>query len=128
MAKEDEIYDENGVRINYDPNEVRQGRSVGKKIRAVVPLLCILAYLICGLFFKLWGYGALVFLAIPITEITVSAISSTAKKRVMLLTLLLCIILYVGGAFLLTYLGVTYAWLKLLIVFILIPIVSTIIK
>ena len=47
---QDEVYDENGVRVNYDPKG--KEKKVIRKIRNVIPLICVLVYLILGLFFN----------------------------------------------------------------------------
>ena len=124
MSEEQDVYDKDGVKIN-----VKKDKKVSKKIRSVTPIICTAAFLAVGLFVPdSWKYAWLIFLLIPLEEILISALNSTVKRRVVLITTLIVIIAYIGLSILLTINGVNLAWLKLLIIFFIIPIVSIIIE
>lgn len=126
MSEEQEVYDKDGVRINVVKENKRK---ILNKIRGVVPLLCLAAFLAVGFFVSdSWRYAWMIFLIIPLVEIIISAIQSERKKKIILFTILFAVLTYVGLSLYLSTLGVTYVWLKLLVIFIIIPIVSIIIE
>lgn len=126
MSEEQEVYDKDGVRINVVKENKRK---ILNKIRGVVPLLCLAAFLSVGFFVSdSWRYAWMIFLIIPLVEIIISAIQSERKKKIILFTILFAVLTYVGLSLYLSTLGVTYVWLKLLVIFIIIPIVSIIIE
>lgn len=104
-------------------------RRIARKIKGVIAPLCVLIFLAIGLFVpNSWGKAWLVFLAIPISEIFFSALRKTSKARIMYITLMSCIVIYVGLSVFLQWKGFDYAWLKSLIVFLIIPIVSALVR
>ena len=114
------------VRVNYGSG--RTNHRVFKKIRAIIPLFCVIVFLSIGLFVEnSWGKAWLVFLLIPLSEVILSIINSSKKKMVMGIAFILIIITYVLLGFFLPSFGVTHSWLKALIVFILYPIICIIV-
>ena len=127
MNEENEVYDENGVRINFN-NSGNKRRAINK-IRSLIPIVCLAVFLSIGFFVEdSWGKAWLVFLLIPVLEIFLSAITSNTKKKIMLFTMLIAIAIYVGLGIFLGAMGYSYVWLKLLVVFLIIPMVSIIIR
>ena len=127
MSEENDVYDENGVKINYESSH--SSRKVIGKIQGILPLVCVLIFLAIGFFVEnSWGKAWLVFLLIPVGEVFLSAINSSKKKRAMAISMVVICLIYVALGLFLPTLGITYAWLKALIVFLLIPIVSIIIN
>lgn len=104
-------------------------RRVIRRIRAALFPFCVLVFLALGLFVEnSWGKAWIVFLLIPFSEMLFSAILRSGKGRIMVITLILCLAAYFGLAFFLQYKAIDYAWLKSLIVFLFVPIVSALIK
>ena len=121
---EEEIH---GVRDVFF-KDTKKRRTI-RKIKGVIAPLCVLIFLAIGLFVpNSWGKAWLVFLAIPISEIFFSALNATSKAKVMYITLMGCIIAYIGLSVFLQWKGFEYAWLKSLIIFLFIPIVSAIVR
>ncbi len=104
-------------------------RRIIRKIKGIITPLCVLIFLAIGLFVPdSWSKAWLVFLVIPISEIFFSSLRKTNKARIMYITLMSCILIYLGLSFFLQWQGYDYAWLKSLIVFLIIPIVSALIR
>lgn len=121
-----EFEEKEGFNVTFKDSKERR---VTRKIKSVIAPLCVLIFLAIGLFVpNSWGKAWLVFLAIPISEIFFSALRKTNKARIMYITLMSCILIYVGLSLFLQYQGFDYAWLKSLIVFLIIPIVSALIR
>lgn len=121
-----EFEEKDGFNVVFKDSKERR---VTRKIKSVIAPLCVLIFLAIGLFVpNSWGKAWLVFLAIPISEIFFSALRKTNKARIMYITLMSCILIYVGLSLFLQYQGFDYAWLKSLIVFLIIPIVSALIR
>lgn len=100
-----------------------------RKIRSAMFPFCVLVFLALGLFLEnAWGKAWFVFLLIPFSEIMFSAILHSGKSRVIIITMLVCICVYFGLAFFLKFKNIEYAWLKSLIVFLFVPIVSALVK
>ena len=121
------VEDVQGIRDVFC-KDTKKRRTI-RKIKGVIAPLCVLIFLAIGLFVpNSWGKAWLVFLAIPISEIFFSALNATNKAKVMYITLMGCILVYFGLSFFLQWQGIEYAWLKSLIVFLFIPIVSAIVR
>ena len=130
MSLNDEVkvtyVDDDSVTVNTREDKTRRNF---RRIRSAIAPFCVLVFLAIGLFVpNSWGKAWLVFLTIPISEIFFSAILASSKRRIMYCTLLACIIGYVGLSFFLQFKGIDFAWLKSLIVFLFIPIVSALTK
>lgn len=122
MSKEEVIYDEDGVEVKIKKDHT----NVSRKIQGVTPLICTAVFLILGLFFDCWHPGWMVFLLIPVIEILASINTLNAKARVMLITIIVAIGLHIGLGIYLTSIGIVGAWWKLLIVYLLIPIMAVV--
>ena len=131
MSLKDDVkvtYVDDDASVVYDDKNDKARRTF-RKIRNAIAPTCVLIFLAIGLFVpNSWGKAWLVFLAIPISEIFFSAILASSKRRIMYITLLLCIAGYIGISFFLQFKNIEFAWLKSLIVFLFIPIVSALTK
>lgn len=113
----DKYYNEDGVEIKVGKKTKSR---VAKKISAVTPLLCVVAFLGLGLFFDKWHPGWAVFLAIPIVEILLNIYIQEGKAKWVSIACIVSIIAYVG-------LGIyTGWWHKVWLVFFIVPITAII--
>lgn len=121
-------YTKNGVEINFSKNGGRHvqiniggNRSkVIRKLSALLPLLCTIAFFVLGFCFKLWHPGWVVFLLIPVGEIILSMFSKKGKALVMSLTIVICFAIYM-------VLGLVFGlWHPGWLVFLAIPVVGVI--
>ncbi len=123
-----QTYEENGVEINFSKSNgsrvhINFGRKKGKvvqKLSALLPVLCLIAFLVLGFCFKLWHPGWAVFLLIPVGEIVLNMFTKKGKALAVSLTVVICFATFMClGIF-------ANLWHPGWLVFLLIPVVSII--
>ena len=124
----EETYEQNGVEINFGRSggnrvHINIGRAKSKVIRklsALLPLVCMIAFFVLGFCFNLWHPGWAVFLIIPVGEIILNMFTKKGKALVMSLTVVVCFIAFM-------VLGLVWnLWHPGWLVFLLLPIVGVI--
>lgn len=127
--KNETIYENDHVEIKYEDSkgknfEVHFGKGKSKAVRkleALIPLLCVIAFLILGFCFGLWHPGWAVFLLIPVLEMLIGLIGQKGKALAMGLTVSCCVIAFiVMGIFF-------HLWHPGWLVFLIIPVVGVIV-
>lgn len=92
--------------------------SVKNKIIALVPFLCLIAYLLIGFCENIWHPTWLIFLLIPLVPFMFAIFESRGKGLIILITILFSIVSYLCVGIFLSI------WHPTWLVFFLIPIVS----